>query len=73
MCQMGSSEPNSLDSFRYVSGQEVAGLGDCSGYGGPSRRLSHPNNGISLAPNSLVIYKDTPPGILGQFKGGDGV
>lgn len=30
--------------------------------------FSHPNNGVSLAPNSLVIYKDNLLGILGQFK-----
>ncbi len=59
MCQIGSAELNSLDSLSYVSGQEVTGPCDCSRYRGPHRGFSHPNNGISLAPNSLVIYKDT--------------
>lgn len=61
MCRIGSAELNSLDSLSYVSGQEVTGPCDCSRRRGPRRGFSHPNNGISPAPNSLLIHKDALP------------
>lgn len=58
MCQKRSAELNSFDSLSYVTGQGVTGPCDCSKYRGPHHSLSCPHNGISMAPNSLVIYKD---------------